>query len=34
VFYLASLSGQPLDEPAATRLQHRLSGTLDRRAAA
>jgi [protein-PII] uridylyltransferase len=34
VFYLASLSGQPLDEAAATRLQHRLSGTLDRRAAA
>ena len=34
VFYLASLSGAPLDEAAATRLQQRLSGTLDRRAAA
>src|SRR6186713_1123435 len=34
VFYLASLAGQPLDEAAATRLQQRLSGTLDRRAAA
>jgi [protein-PII] uridylyltransferase len=34
VFYLASLSGSPLDEAAATRLQQRLSGALDRRAAA
>ncbi|HEX6398493.1 MAG TPA: HD domain-containing protein, partial [Steroidobacteraceae bacterium] len=34
VFYLASLSGAPLDEAAATRLQQKLSGTLDRRAAA
>jgi [protein-PII] uridylyltransferase len=34
VFYLASLAGQPLDEQAATRLQQKLSGTLDRRAAA
>jgi [protein-PII] uridylyltransferase len=34
VFYLASLAGQPLDEQAAQRLQQRLSGTLDRRAAA
>ena len=34
VFYLASLAGLPLDEAAATRLQQRLSGTLDRRAAA
>jgi len=34
VFYLASLAGQPLDEAAATRLQQKLSGSLDRRAAA
>jgi [protein-PII] uridylyltransferase len=34
VFYVASLSGQPLDEQAANRLQQRLSGALDRRAAA
>jgi [protein-PII] uridylyltransferase len=34
VFYVASLNGQPLDEAAATRLQQKLSGTLDRRAAA
>jgi [protein-PII] uridylyltransferase len=34
VFYLASLAGQPLDEAAALRLQQRLSGALDRRAAA
>jgi [protein-PII] uridylyltransferase len=34
VFYLASLSGAPLDEAASTRLQQKLSGTLDRRAAA
>jgi len=34
VFYLASLAGLPLDEAAANRLQQRLSGTLDRRAAA
>ncbi len=34
VFYLASLSGAPLDEEAAARLQQRLSGALDRRAAA
>ncbi len=34
VFYLASLAGQPLDEAAATRLQQKLSGALDRRAAA
>ena len=34
VFYLASLSGAPLDEAAATRLQQKLSGALDRRAAA
>jgi [protein-PII] uridylyltransferase len=34
VFYLASLTGAPLDDEAANRLQQRLSGTLDRRAAA
>jgi [protein-PII] uridylyltransferase len=34
VFYLASLSGSPLDEQAAARLQQKLSGALDRRAAA
>jgi [protein-PII] uridylyltransferase len=34
VFYLASLSGSPLDEAAAARLQQKLSGALDRRAAA
>ena len=34
VFYLASLSGSPLDDAAATRLQQRLTGALDRRAAA
>jgi [protein-PII] uridylyltransferase len=34
VFYLASLQGQPLDEQAAARLQQKLSGQLDRRAAA
>ena len=34
VFYVASLTGQPLDEQAATRLQQKLSGQLDRRAAA
>jgi [protein-PII] uridylyltransferase len=34
VFYLASLAGAPLDEPAANRLQQKLSGALDRRAAA
>jgi [protein-PII] uridylyltransferase len=34
VFYLASLTGQPLDEQAAARLQQKLSGQLDRRAAA
>ena len=34
VFYLASLAGAPLDEAASTRLQQRLSGALDRRAAA
>jgi [protein-PII] uridylyltransferase len=34
VFYLASLSGSPLDEAAAQRLQQKLTGALDRRAAA
>jgi len=34
VFYFASLNGQPLDEAAATRLQQKLSGSFDRRAAA
>jgi len=34
VFYVAALNGQPLDDAAATRLQQKLSGTLDRRAAA
>ncbi len=34
VFYLAALSGSPLDEAAAQRLQQKLTGALDRRAAA
>jgi [protein-PII] uridylyltransferase len=34
VFYVASLNGQPLDEGSASRLQQKLSGALDRRAAA